>query len=88
MRVADFPKITTNKSFLTNILMCATSEDENVVYIEEELGWGDESQVAPCRACAHSFTTSHRKLNTFRVDRNRPEHNVYKLSSTVTRNPL
>lgn len=87
VRVGDFVKIMDGDSFPADILICATSEDENVAYIETKNLDGETSlksrHAVPTLTHLRSATDCASKLNSFRVDCDRPEHNMYKLNGTV-----
>jgi phospholipid-translocating ATPase len=90
VRVGDFVKIMDNESFPADILICATSEDENVAYVETKNLDGETSlksrHAVPALTHLRSAMDCASKLNTFRVDCDRPEHNMYKLNGTVLQN--
>ena len=86
-RVGDIVKINEDESFPVDILICSTSEDENVAQVEtKNLDWETnlKSQntcpslvhVNPGRACAA-------KENAFHVECDRPDTNLYKLNAAV-----
>jgi len=87
IRVGDMIKIYDNEPIPADVLICATSEDENVAFVETknldgETNLKSRSAVPPlthlrtARECAS-------KHNVFHVDCDRPDNNMYKLNATV-----
>lgn len=87
VRVGDFVKILNNESFPADILICATSEDENVAFVETKNLDGETNlksrnavqTLTHLRSAADCAT----KLNTFRIDCDRPDVNMYRLNAAV-----
>ena len=90
VRVGDFVKIMDNESFPADILICATSEDENVAYIETKNLDGETNlksrNAMPALTHFRTATECASKLNAVRVDLDRPDTNMYKLNGTVVIN--
>ncbi|KAJ3734877.1 phospholipid-translocating ATPase [Lentinula guzmanii] len=87
VRVGDFVKIYDNESFPADILICATSEDENVAFVETKNLDGETNlksrtsvpeltHLRTAAACA-------KKENAFSVELDRPDNNMFRLNSTV-----
>ena len=87
VRVGDVVRIKENESFPADILICSTSEEENVAYVETknldgETNLKSRSACPPltrldsARACAS-------KQNAFHVECDRPDTNLYKLNAAV-----
>ncbi|TFK63348.1 phospholipid-translocating P-type ATPase [Pluteus cervinus] len=87
LRVGDFIKIMNNEPIPADILICATSEDENVAFVETK-NLDGETNLKSRNACpplTHLRSAAHcaTKLNTFRVDCGRPDTNMYRLDGAV-----
>lgn len=87
VRVGDFVKIMDNEPIPADILICSTSEDENVAYAETknldgETNLKSRNAVAALTHIrfAADCATPH---NSFRVDCDRPDTNMYKLNAAV-----
>ncbi|KAK0439550.1 phospholipid-translocating ATPase [Armillaria borealis] len=85
VRVGDFVKILDNESLPADILICATSEDENVAFVETKNLDGETNlksrnavptltHLGTAKACAES---------KFTVDLDRPDNNMFRLNSTI-----
>jgi phospholipid-translocating ATPase len=87
IRVGDFVKIMDNESIPADILICATSEDENVAYVETKNLDGETNlksrNAQPALTQLRTAAECANKLNKFRVDCDRPDTNMYKLNGTV-----
>jgi phospholipid-translocating ATPase len=88
VRVGDFIKIRNNESIPADILICATSEDENVAFVETKNLDGETnlksrnavqglSHLRSAQACADG------KNGGFRIDCDAPDVNMYRLNGTV-----
>lgn len=83
-------KIMNNEPIPADILICATSEDENVAFVETKnldgeinLKSRNASPVLSDLRTAKDFTNS---LNSFTVECDRPDTNMYRLNTAITRN--
>ena len=87
LRVGDFVKILNNESIPADILICATSEEEDVAFVETmnldgETNLKSRHAVPPLRtfrdaqACANSD-------NSFQIQCDRPDTNMYRLNGNV-----
>ncbi|EMD38048.1 hypothetical protein CERSUDRAFT_113198 [Gelatoporia subvermispora B] len=89
LRVGDFVKIMDNESFPADILICATSEEENVAYVETKNLDGETNlksrNASPVLTHLRSATTCSDKRNAFRVECDRPDNNLYKLNAAVVK---
>ncbi|KAK0464027.1 phospholipid-translocating ATPase [Armillaria novae-zelandiae] len=85
VRVGDFVKILDNESIPADILICATSEDENFAFVETKNLDGETSlksrnavptltRLMNAKACAES---------NFTVDLDRPDNSMFRLNSTI-----
>lgn len=87
VRVGDIVKILTNEAFPADILICSTSEDENVAFVETKNLDGEtslKSRTAVSGLTAmRSAADSCNKDNAFSVDLDRPDSNMFRLNSTV-----
>ncbi|KAG6908584.1 hypothetical protein DXG01_004071 [Tephrocybe rancida] len=87
VRVGDFVKIKDHEPFPADILICATSEDENVAFVETK-NLDGETNLKSRNACA---TLTHLRSaadcadtrNRFRIEADRPDVNMYKLSAAL-----
>lgn len=87
LAVGDFVKVLENESIPADILICATSEDENVAFVETKNLDGETNLKSrnAVPALTHLRTTkdcasSH---NTFRVEAGRPDTNMYRINASV-----
>ncbi|KAF9818947.1 hypothetical protein IEO21_02361 [Rhodonia placenta] len=85
--VGDFVKIVDNESFPADILICATSEEENVCFVETK-NLDGETNLKSRNACAvlthlRTASTCADSHNAFHVDCDRPETNLYKLNAAI-----
>ncbi|PCH37630.1 phospholipid-translocating P-type ATPase [Wolfiporia cocos MD-104 SS10] len=85
--VGDFVKIHDDESFPADILICATSEDENVAFVETKNLDGEtnlKSRTA-CPALTHLRTAREcaDPRNALHIDCDRPDTNLYKLNAAV-----
>jgi phospholipid-translocating ATPase len=89
VRVGDFVKIMDNESFPADILICATSEDENVAFVETKNLDGETNlksrNAIPELTHLRTAADCASKVNTFHVDCDRPDTNMYKLNGTLTK---
>jgi phospholipid-translocating ATPase len=87
VRVGDFVKIMDTESFPVDILLCATSEDENVAFVETKNLDGETnlksrhgvptlSHLRNAAACAD-------KHNSFQINCDRPDMDMYRLLANV-----
>ena len=87
LKVGDFVKIMENESIPADVLLCATSEDENVAFIETKNLDGETNlksrSAAPSLTYLRSAQACADRHNAFRVDCDRPDNNLYKLSAAV-----
>lgn len=87
VQVGDFVKIMDNESIPADVLICATSEDENVAFVETKNLDGEtnlKSRVAcPPLTLLQTAQACADLNNTFRVDCDRPDTNLYKLNAAI-----
>jgi len=87
VRVGDFVKIMNNEPFPADILICATSEDENVAFVETKNLDGETNLKSrhAVQALTHLRTAADcaNKRNAFRVDCDGPDTNMYRLNAAV-----
>ncbi|KAG2138285.1 hypothetical protein DEU56DRAFT_886925 [Suillus clintonianus] len=90
IRVGDFVKIMDNEPIPADILICATSDEENVAFVETK-NLDGETNLKSRNACpaltdlrfaADCVSKSH----TFSVECDRPDTNMYRFNAAVTRN--
>ncbi|KAF5373624.1 hypothetical protein D9758_000973 [Tetrapyrgos nigripes] len=87
VRVGDFVKITDNQPVPADILICATSDEENVAYVETK-GLDGETNLKSrnaITALTHLRTAADcaNPSNTLSVSLDRPEVNMYRLNGSV-----
>lgn len=87
IRVGDFVKIKDDESIPADILICATSEDENVAYVETKNLDGETNLKSRNAVSALSHLRTARKCanvkNRFRIECDRPDVNMYKLIASL-----
>ncbi|KAL0571364.1 hypothetical protein V5O48_010602 [Marasmius crinis-equi] len=87
LRVGDFVQISENEAIPADIMICSTSDEENVAYVETknldgETNLKSRNAVPPLthlRTAADCANT----INSFRINCDRPENNMYRLNATV-----
>ncbi|KAJ7179920.1 phospholipid-translocating ATPase [Mycena crocata] len=87
VRVGDFVKIRDNDSIPADILICATSEEENVAFVETK-NLDGETNLKSRHAVAglsHLNTAADctNSLNAFSIKADRPDTNMYRLNAAV-----
>jgi phospholipid-translocating ATPase len=87
VRVGDFVKLVDNESFPADILICATSEDENMCYVETknldgETNLKSRSAVPELTHLRNAEACANRE-DAFRVDLDRPDSHMYKLDGAI-----
>lgn len=89
VRVGDFIKIVDNQSFPADILICATSENDNVAFVETKNLDGETNlksrhavqELTHLRSAADCAN----KRNAFHVDCDRPDGNMYRLNAALVK---
>ncbi|KAJ3516647.1 hypothetical protein NLJ89_g988 [Agrocybe chaxingu] len=85
--VGDFVKILDNESIPADILICATSEDENVAFVETKNLDGETNlksrNAVPALTHLRTAGTCASTHNAFRLECDRPDTNMYKLNAAV-----
>ncbi|KAK0212024.1 phospholipid-translocating ATPase [Armillaria fumosa] len=86
--VGDFVKILDNESIPADILICATSEDENFAFVETKNLDGETSLKSrnAVPTLTHLVNAKACTENNFTVDLDRPDNNMFRLNSTVKAN--
>ncbi|KAJ7068197.1 phospholipid-translocating ATPase [Mycena amicta] len=89
VRVGDFIKVRDNESIPADILICATSEEENVAFLETKNLDGETNlksrHAVPSLTHLNTAADCSNALNTFSVKADRPDTNMYKLNATVVK---
>lgn len=89
VRVGDFVKIMNNDPIPADILICATSDDENVAFLETKNLDGETNlksrNASPALSDLRTAKDCATKLNAFTVECDRPDTNMYRLNAAVTR---
>lgn len=87
LRVGDFVKIKDHESLPADILICATSEDENVAFVETKNLDGETNLKSrnACPALTHLRTARDCAdvRNRFRIEADRPDVNMFKLDAML-----
>ncbi|KAF5369202.1 hypothetical protein D9615_009962 [Tricholomella constricta] len=87
VRVGDFVKIKDHESLPADIVICATSEEENVAYVETKNLDGETNLKSrnACPALTHLRTASDCAdlRNRFRLECDRPDVNMFKLNAAL-----
>jgi phospholipid-translocating ATPase len=90
LRVGDFVKIVDHESIPADILICATSEDDNVAFVETKNLDGETNlksrNAVPALTHLRNAKACASANNTFQVECDRPEALMHKLTATVVIN--
>ncbi|KAH7889506.1 hypothetical protein F5I97DRAFT_1844721 [Phlebopus sp. FC_14] len=90
VRVGDFVKIMNNEPIPADVLICSTSEEDNVAFVETKNLDGETNLKSRNASSALTdLRTAHDcvgRLNSFTIECDRPDTNMYKLNATVSRN--
>lgn len=88
VKVGDFIKIVDDQPVPADIVVCATSEEENVAFVETKNLDGETNlksrNASPALTHLRNAKACAEMSHAFRVDADRPDTNMYKLSATVT----
>jgi phospholipid-translocating ATPase len=88
LRVGDFVKIMDNEQFPADILICSTSEDENVAFVETKNLDGETNlksrQAVPALADFNNAEACSKAR--FEIQCDRPDTDMYRLNATLTLN--
>lgn len=88
VKAGDFVKIYDNEPIPADVIICATSEEENVAFVETK-NLDGETNLKSRSACPelthlHNAKACADPKNSFRADCDRPDDNMYKLTAVVT----
>lgn len=87
LAVGDFVKILDNEPLPADILICATSEEENVAFVETKNLDGETNlksrNAVPALSHLRTAGQCASTHNTFRLECDRPDVNLYKLNAAV-----
>ncbi|KAF9261452.1 phospholipid-translocating P-type ATPase [Marasmius fiardii PR-910] len=87
VRVGDIVKIYDNESIPADVLICATSEEENEAYVETKNLDGETNlksrRAVPSLAHLNSAKECAKPENNFQVDLDSPENNMFRLNAAV-----
>ncbi|KAF5390158.1 hypothetical protein D9757_002920 [Collybiopsis confluens] len=87
VRVGDIVKILDNEPLPADILICATSENENIAFVETKNLDGETNLKSRAAVPVLTYMRSPEdcvgKENAFTIDLDRPENNMFKLNSAV-----
>jgi phospholipid-translocating ATPase len=87
VRVGDFVKIMNNEAIPADILICSTSDEDNVAFVQTknldgETNLKSRNAVSPLtRVCSAAECAD--KGNAFTIDCDRPDTNMFKLNASV-----
>lgn len=89
VKVGDVVKITNEESFPADILICATSEEENVCYVETknldgETNLKSRNAVPSLTHLRSAEAFSDQQRAKFNIELDRPDVNMYKLNGAIT----
>ncbi|KAF4615383.1 hypothetical protein D9613_002558 [Agrocybe pediades] len=89
VRVGDFVKMMDNQSFPADILICSTSEEENSAFVETKNLDGETNlksrRGVPALASLNSAEACAEPSNSFTVQCDRPDVDMYRLNANVTK---
>jgi phospholipid-translocating ATPase len=90
VRVGDIVKIGEDEAFPADLLICATSEEENAAYVETKNLDGETNlksrHAVPALAHLRTAAACADPANAFRIECDRPDVNMYKLNAAVVAN--
>ena len=85
--VGDFVKVLDNEPIPADMLICSTSEDENVAYVETKNLDGETNlksrNAVPALTHLRTASDCASPHNAFRIDCDRPDVNMYRLNASV-----
>ncbi|KAK0455620.1 uncharacterized protein EV420DRAFT_1644405 [Desarmillaria tabescens] len=86
--VGDFVKILDNESLPADILICATSEDENFAFVETKNLDGETNLKSrnAVPSLTHLVNAKACSESKFTVDLDRPDNNMFRLNATIKAN--
>lgn len=87
VKVGDFVKIRSDEPFPADIIICATSEDEDVCYVETKNLDGETNLKSRHNVASLGHLRSAADCvngGRYRVDADKPESNMYRLNAKVT----
>jgi phospholipid-translocating ATPase len=88
LRVGDFVKIVDHENIPADILICATSEDENVAFVETKNLDGETNlksrNAVPALTHLRTGAACADPKNVFEIECNRPEASMHYLAAAVT----
>lgn len=87
IRVGDFVKIMENESIPADVLICSTSEEENVAYVETKNLDGETNlksrNAVPHLTHLNTAEQCSNSQNSLQIDCGRPDSDMFKLNATV-----
>ena len=85
--VGDFVKVLDNESIPADMLICSTSEEENVAFVETKNLDGETNlksrNAVPALTHLRTAADCASPHNAFRIDCDRPDVNMYRLNAAV-----
>lgn len=90
VRVGDFLKITNEEAFPADMLICSTSEEENVCFVETknldgETNLKSRNAVPVLTHLRSADDCADREKARFHIELDRPDPNMYKLNGAVVK---
>jgi phospholipid-translocating ATPase len=87
VKVGDFVKLMENDSFPADILICATSDEDNLAYVETKNLDGETNlksrNAVPALTHLRDAAACADGSNAFRINCDPPENNMYRLNAAV-----
>jgi phospholipid-translocating ATPase len=87
VKVGDFVKIRDNEPVPADMIICATSEDENVAFVETKNLDGETNLKSRNASSALTHLRNAKDCadakNAFRIDADRPDNSMFKFTATV-----
>lgn len=87
VKVGDFVRLRANESFPADVVICATSEPEDVAFVETKNLDGETNlksrHAVPSLVHLRSAQDAAR-APSFRIDADKPEENMYRLNAKIT----
>lgn len=87
IKVGDFVKILNNQSIPADVVICSTSEEENISYVETKNLDGETNLKSRHAVDALSYLCSAKECgdskNAFSIEAERPTENMYKLNAAI-----
>lgn len=88
LRVGDFVIVNDNEQVPADLVICATSEDENVCFVETknldgETNLKSRNAVSALTSLRSAQACADKNIAAFRIDAESPDENMFRLNATV-----